>query len=610
MNKIDYKQGDLFDAQIIPLHLAINAMRDSGYKNTAYALAELIDNSVQAEASTVLVIAIEKRQLVSQRELQRLYKIGVMDNGTGMDAKTLRMALQFGNGTRLDNREGIGRFGMGLPNSSISQASRVDVWTWQNGPDNAIRTFIDLNMINKGEMNEVPNPELDPLPQEWRAFSDYIGNSGTLVVWSDLCMERLTWKRAKPTFEHTEWLVGRIHRYFIMDNSVEIHLISRDGDSGEKLIDRRVSPNDPLYLNVSPTVPAPFNEIPMFKEAISDQYEIEYENKKYNVDVLFSVATQETVLQANGPDRGKTLYGKHAQKNMGLSVLRANREIMLDPGWCHGYDPRDRWWGAQVNFPPALDELFGVTNNKQNATHFSELSSVDWEQFAEEGETFHAVVERLKGEGDPRGWLLALSNSIKRNILELRKTIIGQTAGKRSSRKRHGDADDATKTANKGWEKRSKTIPLKGEAEKLTDQNIKDIRNDLIKNKKYSEIDADEIVSLIKSKDLKVYFGEAPFPDDYNLFTVEVKGNRTAIIVNRNHPAFDDIFATAATGEEDIGDLSPEELADHLTRAVNSTKILLAAWARYEREAGVDSISLIRKIRFDWGQIAASFLQK
>ncbi len=35
-------QGDLFAHEIIPLRLAITAMRDSGYKNTAYQPVEKV----------------------------------------------------------------------------------------------------------------------------------------------------------------------------------------------------------------------------------------------------------------------------------------------------------------------------------------------------------------------------------------------------------------------------------------------------------------------------------------------------------------------------------------------------------------------------------------
>ena len=99
---------------------------------------------------------------------------------------------------------------------------------------------------------------------------------------------------------------------------------------------------------------------------------------------------------------------------------------MLDQGWCIGYDPRERWWGAEVEFPPALDEVFGVTNNKQAATHFAELATMDWEQLREEDEEFRDVVERLKDEGDPRGYLLPLQDSIKRNLNQLRELIAAQ----------------------------------------------------------------------------------------------------------------------------------------------------------------------------------------
>lgn len=51
--------------EIIPQHLSITAMRSSGYRDTAHAIAELIDNSVQAgdqlpsEMTEVEVICID-----------------------------------------------------------------------------------------------------------------------------------------------------------------------------------------------------------------------------------------------------------------------------------------------------------------------------------------------------------------------------------------------------------------------------------------------------------------------------------------------------------------------------------------------------------------------
>src|SRR5690606_33259524 len=134
-------------------------------------------------------------------------------------------------------------------------------------------------------------------------------------------------------------------------------------------------------------------------------------------------------------NRGDMPYGQHAKRNIGVSVMRAGRELMLDQGWCIGYDPRERRWGAEAEVPPALDELFGVTNNKQAATHFAELATVDWQQLAEEDEEFIDVVNRLKDEGDPRGYLLTLADSIKRNLQQLRDIIKSQGSGTRSTRR-------------------------------------------------------------------------------------------------------------------------------------------------------------------------------
>ena len=45
---------------IVPTHLAVQAMRDNGYRNAAYAIAELMDNAVQAGASQVELLCAER----------------------------------------------------------------------------------------------------------------------------------------------------------------------------------------------------------------------------------------------------------------------------------------------------------------------------------------------------------------------------------------------------------------------------------------------------------------------------------------------------------------------------------------------------------------------
>src|SRR5688500_15735329 len=115
-------RGD--DGSIIVIDKFIQATRDSGYRGTTSALAELVDNSLQARAKHVWI------DIEPTDDEQYPVKISVLDDGTGMDRDTLRQALRFGGSSRFNDRSGLGRYGMGLPNSSLSQARRFEVFSW------------------------------------------------------------------------------------------------------------------------------------------------------------------------------------------------------------------------------------------------------------------------------------------------------------------------------------------------------------------------------------------------------------------------------------------------------------------------------------------------
>ena len=75
--------------------VVIDSLRDNGYKNAAYAIAEIVDNSIQAGADIVRVICYEAVSKSSnQRALRLIDKIGILDNGSGMNADILYKALE------------------------------------------------------------------------------------------------------------------------------------------------------------------------------------------------------------------------------------------------------------------------------------------------------------------------------------------------------------------------------------------------------------------------------------------------------------------------------------------------------------------------------------
>ena len=219
------ESGAQLSFSIIDTKMTVEAMRDSGYKSTTHALAELIDNSIESGATEIEVFGLSRRDRHTGRFT--LKELAVLDNGEGMDDITLRGSLRYGHGTRRA-RQGIGRFGLGLPNSSMSQARRVDVWSWQSGVTNALHTRLSIEDVEAGA-SLIGKPELKAIPNVYRdASRSGFGENGTLVVWSDL--DRVEWKQASTTFRHTEALLGRIYRRFLAKTSDRLHPGDPRGD--------------------------------------------------------------------------------------------------------------------------------------------------------------------------------------------------------------------------------------------------------------------------------------------------------------------------------------------------------------------------------------------
>lgn len=605
MNQITANEANRFNGDIIPPELAVRAMRDSGYRNTDYALAELIDNSVQANATQVDVVCFEVMKQVNQRKSRRIEQIAVIDNGDGMTPETLRIALQFGNGTHLKDRKGIGRFGMGLPNSSISQCRRLEVWSWQAGPQNAMWTYLDVDEIEQGLLKSVPVPENRSVPQEWRDRSDVIGTSGTLVLWSNFDDHRLQWRGAKATLENTEVLIGRMYRKFIDAGDLTIRLTAYNEDGSSFDAPARV--NDPLYLMPNSSTPAPFDKEPMFQKwGEGDQsFEIALDGVVHTVFVRISWAKEDTITRGSSPDRGSMPYGKHSARNVGVSVVRERRELELDKGWTIGYDPRERWWGIEVEFPSALDEIFGVTNNKQHANTFAAMAQFDWTDEADPGEQRSAFRERLQADGDPRSLLIDIAEYIHEQLDEIRRRVKAQTKGKRSSQKRHEDPDVDDQASDKFRERAESGHETETDEAGFTDQDKAELETDLVENDHYSAQDAKNITEAVVSRKRKVQFSTGHL-DGHHFFSTKQFGDLTKITFNTNHPIYDQLVEALNPETDDDTDA---ELLDRVHRASDTLRLLFAAWARYELEETQKHDDLM-EMRQEWGKMAKVFLRE
>jgi hypothetical protein len=597
---------------IVPPHLAVKAMRDNGYKNAAYALAELMDNSIQAGATVVELLCGELDVMLEQRRRSRVHQIAVLDNGKGMGRDVLRMALQFGNGTHLDseNQKGIGRFGMGLPASSISQCKRVDVWSWQNGHDNALYSYLDIDKIAGREMAEVPEPQQADIPEVWRKVSQSFGSSGTLVVWSSL--DRLMWRTASTIIENSEFVIGRMYRKFLESGRVKIRMVGFDLENLSQVTEKLASPNDPSYLMANTSCPAPFDNKPMFDKWGSERFEvthiISFEEKEHEVKVRYSVAKEEA---RQGVNPGNKPHGKHAAKNVGVSVVRADRELELDPAWSSASDPRDRWWGVEVDFPPSLDSLFGVTNNKQHAHNFAELAKLNVDDLLKGGLTMIQLKEELAADEDPRAPLLELGLQIQKTLHVLRALLRAQTASEeRAAKKRHEDVSKSPEAQATEVTQKRKEDGHTGRSD--SDENLPpDERRGIIEQtlieEGLPESVARDLAASTVSNGLKYVFAEADL-ETSAFFSVKQRGGSIVITLNTNHPAYPCLVEVL---EKETGDDQEETFESRVSNALNGLKLLLMAWARYEDEQPDGNRRIqAQETRSDWGRLARQFLER
>jgi hypothetical protein len=343
-----HKSGRTKSTPLVDEQRFILSTRDTGYRSTASAVAELVDNSVQAGATWIRIF-VNQDGIGVERRVQ----LAVLDNGCGMNEETLTTALRFGGSSRFDDRSGPGRFGMGLPNCSVSQAMRLEVYTWQKQTD-VMFSYLDVQEIVTGTAEGIPAPRRKLLP-DWA--KKYVrAGTGTLILW-DRC-DRLDFRKATTITAKLQTSLGVKFRYFLWDG-VKIYVN-----------DELVTPMDPLCLRgEGEPIALPFGDPLIYEVRVPGN-----PTKTSTVQVRFSEL--QVAKLHNKSAEEKRLLG--ISKGAGVSIVRAKREI--DYGWYFIGNKRkenyDDWWRCEILFDPPLDELFGVTHSKQEIHPKDDLFSI------------------------------------------------------------------------------------------------------------------------------------------------------------------------------------------------------------------------------------------
>lgn len=154
----------------------IESTRAIGYTLES-AIADIVDNSVSAAASSVEIFFFP---------IGDSY-IAILDNGNGMNASELEVAMRYGSQNPNEKRAAtdLGRFGLGLKTASLSQCRTLTVASKKDGNievrcwdiDHVIQTeeWSLIILETDEEINAIPR--IDKLRELER---------GTLVVWQNL----------------------------------------------------------------------------------------------------------------------------------------------------------------------------------------------------------------------------------------------------------------------------------------------------------------------------------------------------------------------------------------------------------------------------------------
>lgn len=330
---------------ILAVETFLEAFREAGYKGLPGALSELVDNALEAGATRV-DISFHCTGTQVDRTM-------VLDNGFGIATENLALALQIGGSTRFGSRQGFGRYGIGLPGSSISRARRVDVFSWTQAGQ-PWWSYLELGITSQGRSRNIPAPIKAEPPYPIPCWAM---DHGTLVVWSDC--DRIEPITASAR-DHLHWVLGRTFREALWAGC-ELYL---DGEP--------IRAVDPLFLRpgVAPAEGVPYGPPLVFRIDTMQQGRLQ----QAEVMVRFSELPLETWTGLSNEEKRR----RGVSKSGGISILRAGREV--DYGWFFLPGKRkesyDDWWRCEVAFSPFLDELFGLTHTKQSIHPTAQLSAI------------------------------------------------------------------------------------------------------------------------------------------------------------------------------------------------------------------------------------------
>ena len=162
----------------------ISTLTQVGYE-LPVAIADIVDNSIQADASEIAIDVISKDHGVEPC-------IYIYDNGKGMNFDEMKTAMTFASDKEYSKKD-LGKFGLGLKTASLSQCNVLTVCS-RPKPQHGKRSVLNICEWDRTEVYvsnkwNVLNPKyeaLDDWKKEILSRFDKLEEGGTLIIWSEM----------------------------------------------------------------------------------------------------------------------------------------------------------------------------------------------------------------------------------------------------------------------------------------------------------------------------------------------------------------------------------------------------------------------------------------
>lgn len=544
----------------------INALRDLGYNNTTSAICEHVDNSFQWRGQDVRLYFHEKG---GKRKDARKIDVLVLDNGVGMSPNVLRAVTAFGGSLCYDNRETVGKYGMGMKAAALSMGPTLEIYSWQE-PGAIYRMILDTVDLSNKNTNVVQLPEpvlVDSLPPEVReilvqpmgfpknateqellADSDEVlierlGASGTIIYIPDC--DRLTYRTSKTLVDHATKEMARIYRRFLKDGR---HLFINN---------RPVRPFDPTY-RMEEATHASIAELEEKRSRLVQSWTIAIPAEE-DSPVTRDITVRLFILPIEMWDQLSRKVLKNDLRvfeDTGVSFMRNGREVHMGPlaAITGKMGSKDPWWRLEIDFPAALDEAMGVAVNKQGVR--------------------------------PKAYVIDLIKKQIKEELSNVKSRIEQHWSSRATESAKAKAREAEQRANEAESLQSSLLP-----EPVMDEEYeKQLREMACGLKRNDETD-DEVYERVKKSK---YITDFKYDEDAPFYRVEYKLRKIILRINTAHPFFEALYkplAQIAKRSADVriagedGDITLDaELVKSCADAVVTLELMLLSLARTQSE--------------------------